>query len=109
VRSVNPALVELGRNYGAHGFALFQTVYLPSCLPQIATGVRVSLSVSLIVVVSCEMLGADQGLGNLIWTAGQSFSTERLYVGLLTCGLLGGGMVVVLKALERKLAPWAAQ
>jgi ABC-type nitrate/sulfonate/bicarbonate transport system permease component len=106
VRRVQPAYVELARSYGAAGFTLFRQAYLPPCLPQIFTGLRVSLAMSLVMVVAAEMIGADSGLGILIWLAGQSLAMPRLYAGLVVCAALGFLFTSVLYSLERRFIPW---
>ncbi|MEP7362537.1 MAG: ABC transporter permease [Acidobacteriota bacterium] len=108
VRFVQPGYVELARGYGATGFALFRYAYLPPCLPQIFTGLRLSLTMSLIMVVAAEMIGASSGLGILIWVAGQSLAMPRLYAGLVLCAGMGFTLTSVLYWMERKFIPWAS-
>lgn len=107
VRSVQQGYVELARGYNAKGFALFRHAYLPPCLPQIFTGLRLSLAMSLVMVVAAEMIGADSGLGILIWVAGQSLDMPRLYSGLAVCAGLGFLLSAFLYLIERRSIPWA--
>jgi len=106
VRNIHPAWVELARNYGARRRDLFGAVYLPACLPQVFTGMRLGLANALVLAISCELVNPSSGLGSLIWLAWQTFSTERLYVTILATALLGGGLHAGLRMFERRLVPW---
>jgi len=106
VRNIHPAWVELARNYLARRRDLFGTVYLPACLPQVFTGMRLGLANALVLAISCELVNPSSGLGSLIWLAWQTFSTERLYITILATALLGSGPHAGLRMCERRLVPW---
>jgi ABC-type nitrate/sulfonate/bicarbonate transport system permease component len=106
VRNIHPAWVEMARNYGANRWALFGLVYLPACLPQVFTGLRLALANALVLAISCELVNPSSGLGSLIWLAWQTFSTDRLYVAILTTAVLGIALHTMLRMLERRLVPW---
>jgi ABC-type nitrate/sulfonate/bicarbonate transport system permease component len=105
-RGVPPALVEQARVYGARGWELAQAVYVPSCLPQLFTGFRLASGTSLVLIIAAEMLGAEDGIGSLIWLAGQAFQMEKLYTGLVMCGLLGAALMAGMAWMEKRLIPW---
>jgi len=106
VRAVEPRYAELAASYGTSRLGMFRWVYLPSCLPRICTGIRLSLSIGLVMVVSVEMIGAHVGVGALIMLAGQVLATERLYAAVVVCGLLGLALTELLRWAERRLIPW---
>ncbi len=106
VRQIHLAWVELALNYGASRWALFGSVYLPACLPQVFTGLRLALGNALVIAVSCELVSPSTGLGSMIWLAWQTFSTERLYIAILATAILGGVLHESLKVLERRVVPW---
>jgi NitT/TauT family transport system permease protein len=56
-------------------------VAFPGALPTIMAGVKISMGVSLIIIVSAESLAAKSGIGFLIWTSWQVFQVEKMYVG----------------------------
>ena len=89
VRGVNPAYVELARNYGAGRRAMLRRVYLPASLPQIFTGLRLALGRALVITISVELVSSTNGLGSMIWMAWQTFSTEKLYIGVFTAAAWG--------------------
>src|SRR5881397_397393 len=62
VQTMDPRLLEVGRNYGAHGPRLFWKIILPAALPAIFTGLRLGLA--LVALVAVEFIAAKSGLGH---------------------------------------------
>jgi NitT/TauT family transport system permease protein len=106
VRLLNPIHLEVARNYGATGARLYTRVILPGSLPMILTGVRLALNVALLLVVAIELVVGQTGLGRLIWYSWQTLRTEDLYATLVVTALLGLGFHLIVRTLERRLAPW---
>lgn len=106
VRQIDRTYLDVGRNYHADRLLMFTDVAFPGALPTIMAGVKISMGVSLIIIVSAESLAAKSGIGFLIWTSWQVFQVEKMYVGLLVSALLGLGFTVLLNFIERKLIPW---
>lgn len=105
-RSVPQPLLELARSYGAGRRQLFRAVYVPSSLPHLFTGLRLSLGLTLVMVISTEMLGAHEGIGSLLWISAQSLRMELLYGSLLLCAGLGILAVSLLRWAEIFFIPW---
>jgi ABC-type nitrate/sulfonate/bicarbonate transport system permease component len=108
VRGVNQAYVELARNYGADRSTLLRRVYLPASLPQIFTGLRLALGRSVVITISVELIGAQNGLGSMIWLAWQTFATDKLYIGVATAAALGAIFHNGLRYLEARMIPWGS-
>lgn len=106
VRGVNQAYVELARNHGAGRRAMLRRVYLPASLPQIFTGLRVAWGRALVLTISVELVSATNGLGSMIWMSWQTFSTDKLYIGVFTAAALGALFHNGLRWLEVRLIPW---
>ena len=106
VRSIQKGYVELARNYGAGRLMRLRRVFLPAAIPQVFTGVRLAFGQALVLTISVEIVSSESGLGNMVWTAWQTFSIEELYVGVLAAAALGLASLALLRRLERKLAPW---
>jgi len=109
VRGVDRAYVELARNHGAGRRALLRRVYLPASLPRVFTGLRLALGRTLVITISVELVGAQNGVGSMIWMAWQTFSTEKLYVGVITTAALGILFHQGLGLLETRLIPWGSR
>jgi NitT/TauT family transport system permease protein/taurine transport system permease protein len=74
---------------GANRWQIFRFVVLPSALPQIMTGLRVSMGTALTILVASELLGGDRGLGFVILDASSFFRTTYLFGGIILIGLIG--------------------
>jgi NitT/TauT family transport system permease protein len=107
VRVIDPVLIQAAENYGASGWKLFRNVILPASLPSIFTGLRLSLGVSLLIIVAAEFVAANKGLGFLIWISWSTLSVGKMYVGLVVIGFLGILFTNGLEYLGRKLMPWS--
>jgi NitT/TauT family transport system permease protein len=106
VRQLDRGIVEASVHYGATGPRLFFKVLLPGALPWIFTGLRLGLGFALIVVVAVEMVGAERGLGSLLWLSWQTLKVRDMYVTLLVIGFLGLVATYGLEWLRQRLLPW---
>ena len=80
---------------------------LPAALPLILSGMRVSLALGLILVVTAEMLAGTGGLGYLIIDMQRSFRVLNMYAWLLILAVLGYGLNELFVRLERQAVHWA--
>jgi sulfonate transport system permease protein len=106
VRQLDRGILEAGIHYGATGHKLFFKVLLPGALPWIFTGLRLGLGFALIVVVAVEMVGAERGLGALLWLSWQTLKVRDMYVTLLGIGFLGLLATYGLEHVRNWLLPW---
>jgi len=109
VRAVNRDFVDMAVNYGAGPLAVIRKVYLPACLPQGFTALRLAFSRALVLTISVELLNCDDGVGSMIWSAWQTFAIEKLYVSIALAGALGLFFQWFFLRLERRLTPWKEQ
>lgn len=106
VLEINKIYLEVGRNFRASSWQLFRTVALPGALPFILTGVKLGVGMGLILITIAEMMGAQSGLGYMIWNAWQVLSVETMYVGLFMIAIIGFVLTFALNELERFVIPW---
>ncbi|MDR2089975.1 MAG: ABC transporter permease [Clostridiales Family XIII bacterium] len=106
VKNVDPILIRAARSMGISGFGLFRKVVLPGSMSYIIAGFRLSASVSLLVLVGSEMLGADFGLGYMILHYQQAFLIKKMYCGILVMIIIGVLLNSAIIRLERKLTVW---
>jgi ABC-type nitrate/sulfonate/bicarbonate transport system permease component len=108
-RSTRRILVWSALNMGAGPARIFRGIVVPSALPQIFAGLRVSLALSFIVMFAAEMINARSGLGHMIRVAENSLRFDLMYVSLVSIAILGyGGDRLLRTARERALA-WQEQ
>jgi len=77
-------------------------------MPDIFAGLRLSLTVSLILAVVAEMLAGTAGLGQNITLAARSFRSADLYAGIVVLGAIGYATNILLERAERHLLRWRA-
>jgi len=109
VRNVDRKLVEAMRSFGVGRFALVREVVLPGALPALLSGLRLSLTLSVIALIAAEEINSTSGIGYLMSQA-QGFSrTDILTVCILVYGVLGLLADIIVRVLERVLMPWRTQ
>jgi ABC-type nitrate/sulfonate/bicarbonate transport system permease component len=106
VRSVDVVQINTARTFGKSAAATLRKVILPAALPQIFTGMRISLAIALIMVVISEMVASVDGIGYFILNAQRSFRVPDMYAGVITLGLLGYALNVLFVRLERRVLRW---
>jgi ABC-type nitrate/sulfonate/bicarbonate transport system permease component len=106
VQSMDPRLLEVGRNYGADGPRLFWKVILPAALPSIFTGLRLGLGLALVSLVAVEFIAAKSGLGHLVYRHWQMLSTPEMYAAFALVGALGLALTRGLRALQARMLAW---
>lgn len=109
VKGVDPLLVKSARSMGISQARLLFRVVLPAASPSILTGIRLSAANAVLVLVAAEMLGANSGLGFLIFYAEQSYAVPDMYAGILSLSVIGCGVNYLLVAFERRLTRWKEQ
>lgn len=89
VRSVDPVLIDTGRTFGLSRLEALMQIVLPAALPNILTGMRISLGIALIVVVVAEMIAGNSGIGYFILDMQRIFRVPEMFAGIFTLGVLG--------------------
>src|SRR5262249_36417532 len=103
VRSVDPVLLHTARTFGLPYWKIIWQVVLPASSPQIMTGLRVSLPITLILVVISEMVGSTDGIGYFVLDAQRRFRVAQMYAGMLALAILGFTLNQVFNLLHRVL------
>jgi ABC-type nitrate/sulfonate/bicarbonate transport system permease component len=106
VLGADPSLVNLHRTMGASRTQTLWKVLLPSALPQIFTGFRISVGIALIVLVAAEMVAAFDGLGYLILFAERTWQLEAMFAGIITISVIGLALNQVFLAIGYRFLHW---
>lgn len=96
--------VSAGLQLSALDFVI--KIGLPNALPDILAGMRLSLTVALIVTVVGEMIASQAGLGQAILLAARSFRASELFAGVALLGAIGFASNSLLALLERRFLVW---
>jgi len=104
VASVDKDLMNVSRVLQLPTRQTVTRIVLPSALPLIFTGLRLSLGVGWMVLIAAEMLAQNPGLGKFVWDEfqnGSSQSLAKIMVAVLTVGLIGFALDRLMFALQR--------
>ena len=101
------AHVETARMLGTPRRWLWRRVYLPSALPEVVTGLRLSLTLAWTVVIVAELSGASLGVGAMMNAARESGRTDQVIVGILVFAVVGLLADLLLRAVARPWVRWA--
>ena len=106
VRYIERTLVDTGRTFGLSRPRILWHVILPAASRYIVTGLRVSLSIALILVTTAEMIVGSKGLGFFILDEERSLHSSAMYAGIILVALLGYSLNRLFLALENRAMKW---
>ncbi len=101
------AHVETARMLGVPRRGLWRAVYLPSALPEVVTGLRLSLTLAWTCVIVGELSGTSLGVGAMMNAARETGATDQVVVGILVFATVGLTADLVLRSLTRPFVRWA--
>ncbi len=106
VRNLDPSLIKAARSFGASDAQLFRTIVLPGSVPFILTGLRLGLGHALTGVVVGELVAAQAGVGLMMATAGATFQTSKVFVGLVIVATAGMLLTYLIARVEQRFQSW---
>jgi nitrate/nitrite transport system permease protein len=89
VRSVPPQYLALAQTLEARRSTVVRKVLFPAALPNIVTGLRLSLGISWLVIVAAEMLIGGRGIGHFLWNEWNNLNVASIIVAILMIGFVG--------------------
>lgn len=105
-RGLAPVLHETTRSFGIRGLFRQVFVILPAVSARAAAGVRTAIPLGLILVVTSEMTGTNQGIGYVLNNAQSSFNLVAVWSAVLILGVLGVVLNLLFAAIERRGLRW---
>jgi sulfonate transport system permease protein len=108
VKNVDPKLIEVGRSFRCSERQLWANIVLPSALPFIVTGLRLAVGRGLIGMVLADLYTAISGIGYLIVRTASTYEVNKMFVPIVTLGLLGVTLTACVRFVEVRVAPWTA-
>jgi ABC-type nitrate/sulfonate/bicarbonate transport system permease component len=106
IKGVDAGLIKAARSLGARGLQLWTKVLIPSALPMIVTGMRISTAMAMLAIVGVEMLAADTGIGFLVIDAQRVFATDRMFAGIVVISLMGFGLDRLARRIQKRILSW---
>ncbi|WP_438445695.1 ABC transporter permease [Gorillibacterium sp. sgz5001074] len=106
IRGADNKLFEVARVLQFNRYQQIVKLILPSALPNILLGVRLSIGVAWLGLVVAELMGSSEGIGYLILDARQFSQTTVVFVGIIIFAVFGKITDSIVRFLERKLLRW---
>jgi len=103
VKQVDVQLVRAARMLGASSRLILTHVVMPSALPFVLAGARLSLGVAWMAMVAAELTGADAGLGWRLFWYQEFFAMDKVMAVILTIGVLGYLFDTLLRKLQSRI------
>lgn len=106
VMSVDRVMINSFRTMGASDLEILRKGVLFTALPYIASGIRVSIGASILVIVSTEMIQGTDGLGFVIYFALDRLQFDHMWSAILATSFVGAGTVYLWQYIEQKILKW---
>lgn len=106
VSGVAISKVHAAYSLGASKMQIMRHVIVPNSLPEIFTGARVAMGVCWGTVVAAELVAAENGVGMMIMAASKFQQTDIVLMGIIVIGVVGFGIDILTRMLEKWLVPW---
>jgi len=106
VKNVDPLLIKLARSLGLSRLDLFAKIILPAALPTIFTGLRLSATRAILIIVAVEMMGGKAGIGYVLRNSEYNYDIVTMYAAIMLLALLGLSTNYLLVALENHFTGW---
>ena len=100
VDSINPVYFQVAANFKFTRLEVLREVLVPAIIPEILTGLRLTVAIAWLVVVAAEMIAVQSGLGFLILDSRNALRMDYVLVGMIMIGFIG----MVLDHLMQRLA-----
>jgi ABC-type nitrate/sulfonate/bicarbonate transport system permease component len=108
VVGVRPRLQEVAQLLALGRWRFAFQVALPSAMPQILSGMRLSLTIALILSVTGEMVSGTEGLGRWILLQARGFRAADVFAGVLLFGVIGYLSAQAITLVEARVLRWRA-
>jgi NitT/TauT family transport system permease protein len=104
--SVDPDQRTLFKAYGAGAWNTFAKLTFPAALPYIMSGLKITVTLSVIGGVIGEWIGSEEGLGYLIIQSSAQIMTVRVFAAVTLLAWMGIALFIVASLVERLVTPW---
>lgn len=104
VRNVNPVWIKVVHMLGGANLDILRRAVIPAIVPDMLTGLRISLGISWIILVPAEMLGVSSGLGYFILDARDRFNYGELMAVILIIGFFGYVSDTLIRLIQKNLS-----
>jgi len=106
VKSVMIEQINAAYSLGASKWQVIRHVVIPAALPEIFTGMRISIGFGWTTLVAAEMVAAQAGLGQMVLNASNFLRTDVVIMGIFVIGIVAYAFDLLMRHVERAVVPW---
>ena len=106
IKGTSKILINVAKTAGASKWQIFTKVGIPSALPMVFTGIKVSFGSAWATLVAAEMVASSKGLGFMSQQGRQASRPDIVLLGMAVIGLVGAVLTGILTIIEKKAIPW---
>ena len=106
VRGIDPTLMETARAYGVPARDQIRRIVFPAALPRISAGMRLSVSLAVIIMVISEYFSSTSGVGYVLLISKNTFQLTTMWAAILLIGIIGYLLNLVYVLAERHFLAW---
>jgi ABC-type nitrate/sulfonate/bicarbonate transport system permease component len=106
VRAIDPTMADTARSYGVPRREFIRRVVFPAALPQISAGMRLSLSLAVIIMVVSEYFSSTNGVGYVLLISKNTLQLGPMWAAIVLIGLLGYLLNLAYLLAERRFLAW---
>ncbi len=106
VKSVSIEQINAAYSLGASKWQVIRHVVIPAAMPEIFTGMRISIGFGWTTLVAAEMVAATAGLGQMVLNASNFLRTDVVIMGIVVIGVIAYLFDLLMRFVERRLVPW---
>jgi ABC-type nitrate/sulfonate/bicarbonate transport system permease component len=106
VRGIDPTLIETARAYGVPARDQIRRIVFPAALPRISAGMRLSVSLAVIIMVISEYFSSTSGVGYVLLISKNTFQLTTMWAAILLIGIIGYLLNLVYVLAERRFLAW---
>ncbi len=109
VQSVSRMKIQAAQSLGASRWTVFARIVLPASLPGIFTGIRLSISIAVTMLVAAELTATSEGIAWMALTAAEFLATNIVIVAVVIMAVIGFGLDRLFWLLERRIVHWSGK
>jgi ABC-type nitrate/sulfonate/bicarbonate transport system permease component len=109
VRSVSEKKIQAAQSLGANRWVIFSRIVLPASLPGIFTGIRVSISIAVTMLVAAELTATSEGIAWMALTAAEFLATNIVIVAVTIMAVIGFTLDRLFWLLETRIVHWTGK
>jgi ABC-type nitrate/sulfonate/bicarbonate transport system permease component len=106
VREVDPVQRDVAVSFRLPAALRWRKLLLPSMLPMVIVGIRISATIALLLALTAELIGGAPGIGERITAAQLANRVDDAYAYIICAALLGVAINAVMRLIERRVISW---